>query len=247
VQLAPRSGAVPAVGALPPEIMCDLLRVPMSGAARCALFLACLLLLRAAGAAAAARSDGILDAYPCQWQSTAELETGTALINLHTELAGLDVARTFPWHDVLPSAMCSACTSGRIAVPPFCCWPGVECCGEMAYSTVSNETLADALGCKQAPPGRVHAVGLRESFLNGRFDAPAAIAAMATLVSHGLVSLDLSSNFLEGSIPPTLNLNANRARIANALRASCLPACLPACRPAGLPACLPVKNTPCMP
>lgn len=82
-------------------------------------------------------------------------------------------------------------------VPSYCCWEGVLCCHEHSIYA----TTADSGACAHYS---VFMLQLRAGNLTQTM-TPAVMGHLQTLHSYGLIGLDLSRNYITGTLPESLN------------------------------------------
>jgi hypothetical protein len=132
----------------------------------------------------------------------------TALVDIYNNLNGFNwtwgsledrredataTATAAEWPD---SSKCVACTlnSGGFA-PSYCCWEGVVCCGEHHNYAAEHELVS----CQ---PYSVTLLQLRSGNVAGKLSS--IMQQLQVLHATGLNYLDLSRNFLTGSIPEAI-------------------------------------------
>lgn len=139
--------------------------------------------------------------YPCKpvaqppggCDAACQQEIGSALLQLHAGLQGDEQRR--PWHNESALGLCRFhCHS----VPPYCGWPGVQCCH------TSNDSRAhdSSSGCRSThvehelcpagtPPGAVLKLDLTMQKLGGSL-TDRVVDALKTLTGWGLHAIDFS-------------------------------------------------------
>ncbi len=93
----------------------------------------------------------------------------------------------------LEAAVCSSNSKRQQRIPAYCCWMGVTCC---------KETLNHA-----ACDDNVVSVDFPSFDLNGSLGW--AMDGLIALNSHGLSSLDISSNSFRGALPLNISSLSN--------------------------------------
>jgi hypothetical protein len=94
------------------------------------------------------------------------------------------------------SSQCMPCTlqNGQLA-PSYCCWAGAVCCGE-------HHNYLGELGQVQCQPYSVVLLQLRSGNLAGNLGS--IMQPLQALHTEGLMYLDISRNFIKGSIPEAI-------------------------------------------
>lgn len=139
--------------------------------------------------------------YPCKpvaqppggCDAGCQQEIGSALLQLHAGLQGDEQRR--PWHN--ESAL-GLCRFHCHAVPPYCGWPGVQCC----HTSNNSRAHDSSSGCRSThvehemcaggtPPGAVLKLDLTMQKLGGSL-TDAVVDALKTLTGWGLHAIDFS-------------------------------------------------------
>jgi hypothetical protein len=152
---------------------------------------------------AAAEAAALAPAYRCRpvaqppggCDAACQQEVGSALLQLHAGLQGVDGDRP-PWHN---ESVLGLCRPHCHAVPPYCGWPGVQCC----HNNDDRSRVADhSSGCRRTPveqemcpnvtlPGAVWKLDLTMQKLGGSL-TDGVVDALKTLTGWGLHAVDFS-------------------------------------------------------
>lgn len=96
------------------------------------------------------------------------------------------------------NSSCHTCTIGGKLMPSYCCWEGVCCCSECSWHYTQSEQCDDySVVVLQARSGNL--AGPLHEISND----------LVTLHKHGMTHLDLSRNFITGTISPQIGELAN--------------------------------------
>lgn len=90
---------------------------------------------------------------------------------------------------------------GREPMPSYCCWTGVFCCHERSPFSHSEEFMP------RCAPYSVRLLQLRSANIHGNLGS--IMGPLEVLHQHGMVQLDVSRNWLTGSIPQGLGALSN--------------------------------------